>query len=58
MFRIYCYPKSNPAYRGKEEGTVCLTDERNKLIPDGEIHFHSYDEIGGIIRKAMEETER
>ena len=50
-FVIYCYVKSQ---RGKEEGTISITDSRHKLVKENpEQHFNNYDELGGIVRQHM-----
>jgi hypothetical protein len=51
-FVVYCYEKSK---KGKEEGTLAMTDARHKLVESHEKkHFDSYDEIGNLIREFME----
>jgi hypothetical protein len=51
-FVVYCYKESK---KGKEEGTLSMTDARHKLVESlPERHFDSYDMIGRMIREFME----
>jgi hypothetical protein len=53
LFRVSCYRKSKP---GKEEGVIQMTDDRHKLVKSiPEHHFDSYNELGAIVRKHMQE---
>lgn len=51
-FVVYCYRESK---KGKEEGTLSMTDARHKLVASlPERHFDTYDRVGSMIREFMD----